>query len=309
MFPCLNDTPSARAEHIMSGRECDRVYARDRRIAESLQRVLLRTHPQEALPGVTVESVYEAVLEEATVGGDSFDAFALNGDDVALVVADATGKGLGAAERVAEVRFALRAFLREHHAPELALARLNDFVCDAQRLGRRDAGTFVTLTLVVVNAASGAAACLCAGGEPPLILRSSGRVEAVQVCGPALGLFSEQGYAQTRIGLEEGDTVVLTTDGLTEARRLAESGPAGSRTGAFLGLDGLARLVAQAAKPEQEVRAPLGRIGRSVFEGARAYAGGAFHDDTCLLMGRREEAGSHGDPRYPVPSPWTATGT
>ena len=262
---------------------------RDRRIAESLQRVLLRPHPREALPGLRVEAFHEAVLDEAAVGGDSCDAFALSGGRVALVVADASGKGLAAAERVAEIRFALRAFLREHSDPSLALSCLNDFVCDAQRLGRRDDSTFATLTLAVLNGTSGEVACLCAGGEPPLVLRADGEVEVVQVCGAALGLFPAQGYAAVSLHLKANDAVLLVTDGLTEARRLASDGV--GRVGVFLGLEGLARLAGQAQDTAQNPSPPLPLIGRAVFEGARTFAGGSFHDDACLLVARRGTGG------------------
>ena len=264
---------------------------RDRRIAESLQRVLLRPHPREALPGFCVEAFHEAVLDEAAVGGDSCDAFALAGGRVALVVADASGKGLAAAERVAEIRFALRAFLREHADPSLALSCLNDFVCDVQRLGRRNDSTFATLTLAVLNGTSGEMACLCAGGEPPLVLRADGEVEVVQVCGAALGLFPAQGYAVVSLHLKANDAVLLVTDGLTEARRLEARGLDADRvgrTGAFLGLEGLAHLAAQAQDTAQNPSPPLPLIGRAVFEGARTFSGGSFHDDACLLVARRE---------------------
>jgi serine phosphatase RsbU (regulator of sigma subunit) len=259
------------------------VASRDRRIADSLQRVLLRPHPEEAMSGLRVEAFHEAVMDEAAVGGDSCDAFALDGGRVALVVADASGKGLDAAERVAEIRFALRAFLREHANPGRALSCLNDFVCDAQRLGKRDDGTFATLTLAVFDGASEEAACFCAGGEPPLVLRACGRVEMVPVCGPALGLFPSQGYAAAMVSLDLGDALLLATDGLTEARDLTLGGPTGSPAGAFLGLEGLARLAAQAYDPVGK----LPQIGRSIFEGARAFAGGRFHDDACLLIARK----------------------
>ena len=284
MLPAQGAPDLSAAYGRSRGYEPKRDYEREHRIAESLQRVLLRTHPPETLSGLTVETCYEAALEEATVGGDSCDAFALDGGRAALVVADASGKGLASAERVAEVRFALRAFLREHGDPGVALSRLNDFVCGAQRLGRRDDGGFVTLTLVVLDIGSGEASCLCAGGEPPLALRADGAVEAVQVCGAALGLFPAQGYAASALHLGPGDAVLLATDGLTEARHLAWDGPGGRRAGPFLGLEGLAHLASQARGDP----APPRQTGRAIFEGVRAFAGGSFHDDACLLLARRQ---------------------
>jgi serine phosphatase RsbU (regulator of sigma subunit) len=101
---------------------------RSHRIAESLQRMLLRPSPCETLHGLTVETFYASALAEASIGGDSCDAFPLTGGRAALTVSDASGKGLDAAERIAEVRFALRAFLNEHDDPHRALACLNNFI-------------------------------------------------------------------------------------------------------------------------------------------------------------------------------------
>jgi len=228
------------------------------------------------------------------VGGDSFDAYALSGSRVALVVADASGKGLAAAERVAEIRFAIRAFLHEHRDPKHALSRLNDFVCEVQRLGLRDDGAFATLTLVILDCTTGKAVCLCAGGEPPMALRKDGFVEVIEISGPALGLFADQRYDAATVFLEEGDTILLATDGLTEARRFLHEGSLGSRSGPFLGLEGLASLAIEAHHTQARsihppaVAASLRHLGRSVFEGARNFAGGTFHDDVCLLVARRD---------------------
>jgi len=241
------------------------VQDRNCRIAESLQQVVMRTFPGETVPGIHLATYYKAALEEATVGGDTCDAFLLTGGRVALVVADASGKGLAAAERVAEIRFALRAFLREHSDPERALSCLNDFVYndfvyDTQRLGRRGDSTFATLTLVVLNEVSGKAVCFCAGGEPPRVLRADGSVEVVQICGAALGLLPGQRYAAATLRLERSDTVLLTTDGLTEARQV---NLIGSRVGPFFGIEGLIQLTL----PARGCTASLCQIGRLIFDG------------------------------------------
>ena len=110
-------------------------YARERRIAETLQAILLHTTPLEAHPSLAIETFYHAASDEAAIGGDFSDVFTYDGGKVALVVGDISGKGLSAATLIAEVKYALRAILREHPWPPVALARLNDFVCEAQRQG------------------------------------------------------------------------------------------------------------------------------------------------------------------------------
>ncbi|MBC7808750.1 MAG: serine/threonine-protein phosphatase [Akkermansiaceae bacterium] len=261
---------------------------RDRRIAEILQGVLLRSHPRETLCGLSVETFYEAAMDEASVGGDSVDAFPLTGSRIALTVADASGKGLAATERIAEVRFALRAFLREHDDPRHALSCLNDFACAARSLGRRDVGTFVTLTLVVLDSLTGEITCLCAGGEPPLLLRIGGTNRAVSVLGPALGLCPGLCYETATEQLEPGDAVLLATDGITEARHFLPGDPPGSRGSSFLGMEGLARIARRREPSGPDKRMSLYERGLRIVEDARAFAGGTFHDDACLLIARLE---------------------
>jgi serine phosphatase RsbU (regulator of sigma subunit) len=79
-------------------------------VAETLQRSLLLTPPPDAYPGLRFKAFYRPALDEALVGGDFFDVFAVRDDVIALVVGDATGKGLNAATYTAEIRFALRPF-------------------------------------------------------------------------------------------------------------------------------------------------------------------------------------------------------
>lgn len=104
------------------------------RIAETLQRSMLQTPPKDKFSGVQVETLYAAAMNESDVGGDFFDAFALSESKVALVAGDVSGKGLAAAGRTAEVKYALRAFLHAHQAPELALTHLNEFIWQTHRL-------------------------------------------------------------------------------------------------------------------------------------------------------------------------------
>jgi len=125
------------------------------RIVETLQRMMLQAPGPGKFKGIDVETRYEAALNEAEVGGDFFDAFALGKDKVALVVGDVSGKGLQAAERTAEVKYALRAFLHETPAPEFALAMLNDFIYDTHRLDEDSSVIFIVLALAVVNTSTG----------------------------------------------------------------------------------------------------------------------------------------------------------
>ena len=106
------------------------------------------------------------------------------------------------------------------------------------------------------------------------MVRSGGEVDTITRPAPALGMVLETRYAETPVRLEPGDTVVLVTDGMTEAR--------GGRGSALLGLEGVAQL-AQASLQT----ASLQDAGQAIMAGARAFAGGALSDDACMILARR----------------------
>lgn len=247
-------------------------YRRERRLAGALQGALLMMPPDGAFPGLSVATAYQAASEEALVGGDFCDAYVVEEGAVALVVGDVMGKGLGAAVHTAKVKYALRAFLREYPSPATALERLNAFLFDAQRWDKEGVDTLVCLGLAVVRPASGEVTVSLAGLEPPLLLRSDGRAEEMIAHGIPLGVSPKTEYTAATGTLGAGDLLLLTTDGITEARRGKS----------FLGSDGLLRLArAASALPT------LDAMCRSILDGARTFSRGPLADDACLLLARR----------------------
>ena len=254
-------------------------FERERYIAATLQRLLLHTVPSDAFPHLSVETRYEAASDEAVVGGDFFDIFALDDSRVALAVGDVSGKGLAAATLTAEIKYALRVFLREQGRPALALARLNDFVCEAQRLGDFDGDRPVVLSLATVDTQTGEVALGMAGGEPLLLLRVGGETETIGTEGLLLGIQPGVSYAEQQATLGLGDTLLMFTDGLPEARQDTP----GSPTGALLDASRLAEIAA--ARPTDA----LPDLADAILDTARTWAGGTLQDDACLLLARRRE--------------------
>jgi PAS domain S-box-containing protein len=245
---------------------------RERRIADTLQAILLHTAPLDTFLSVMVETFCEAASEEAQIGGDFFDVFGFGDGFVALVVGDVSGKGLTAATLTAEVKYALRVFLRDAPDPALALARLNDFLCEAQRQGDFASDRPVVLSLATLDPPTGETVFLSAGGEPLLLLRAHGGVETSQTEGLMLGIEPGVSYAEWRVTLAPGDTLLMVTDGLTEA----------CRDGELLGFPRLTAMAAEARQSES-----LRAMGQSLLDRTRAWAGGKLQDDTCLLLARR----------------------
>ncbi len=189
------DALAALARQVMTQMELRRLYAREKRIAETLQRSMLIKPQAAAFAGLEVEPVYEAAWDEAQVGGDFFDAFALPDGKVALVVGDVSGKGLVAAAHTAKVKFALRVYLRESPSPSEALSRLNEYLQDTQDLDGADRDTFVALALAIVDQASGAAALSWRERNRRSRARASGRVD---VADPGGYPWASSGTPRTR---------------------------------------------------------------------------------------------------------------
>lgn len=265
------------SEQRRTAQALETALARERNIAETLQRSLLFMPPEDSFPGLSVRTLHEAASDEALVGGDFWDTFACDHGHVALVLGDVMGHGLPAAVFTAELKFTLRGFVREHIDPARILAQMNAYLCEGGRLhqeGLNDEGDDapVCLTVVILNNATGQGVVAGAGMEPPLLVRRDGGMEEMKVSGLLLGFQPGADYAETSFQLEPGDSVILTTDGVTEARRGSE----------FLGFDGLMRLAQQGR--------PLGTLekqGQAILDGARAFAGGDLRDDACVLLARR----------------------
>lgn len=249
-------------------------YERERRIVQVLQRPLLRKVTEDAVPGLSLAVAYEPALAEAEVGGDFFDVIPLPDGRAALVVGDTCGKGLEAAAHNTHASIVLRAFLAEDPGhPGRVLSRLNRAVCDTLRsVDPDDFDTFIVVALLIVDPFTGDAMFASAGAEPLLLVRAGGEAEVMERPGLPLGIERETNYPDAAMRLEPGDTAVLVTDGITEARY----------DGALLGYAGMQGLARQSLRAST-----LQEAGEAIVTGARAFAHGPLSDDACLLLARR----------------------
>ncbi len=214
-----------------------RVYEREHRIAETLQRSLLPDRlPQ--LPGLSVAARYLPAAAEAEVGGDWYDVLPTPSGGVGLVMGDVAGKGLAAASMVGRLRSALRAYALEGHPPARVVEQLNRLVWTEE-----DATQMATLLYLVVDPAAERIHWVNAGHPPPLLL-SDGRTPEFLEGGSSvpLGVLPFPEFEEVSVRIDQGATVVLYTDGLVE------------RPGEHIdnGLDRLAEAVrGTAANPQQ----------------------------------------------------------
>jgi sigma-B regulation protein RsbU (phosphoserine phosphatase) len=147
------------------------------------------------------------------VGGDFYDYFMLNDEELCFCVADVSGKGVGAALFMAMTKLLLKSRAGDDELPSKIMTRVNtDLAKDNPEC------MFVTVFLGVINLRSGRVNYTNAGHNLPLIKRASGAVEEVpDQHGPVLGIEEGREYGESEFVLGAGDVLLVFTDGVTEA--------------------------------------------------------------------------------------------
>ncbi len=163
-----------------------------------------------------------AMLEPArTTSGDFYDAMTLPDGRLGLVIADVTGKGMGAALFMALSRTLIRTYALEHEAqPATVLAAANSRI-----LADTHAGLFVTVFYGVLDTSSGELSYANAGHNPPYLARArdGGAIQELDRTGVPLGILDGATWQQQTVRLAVGDVLLLYTDGITEAQDAEES--------------------------------------------------------------------------------------
>lgn len=189
-----------------------RLFEREHRIAETLQRSLLPDHLPD-IPGLDVAARYLPAAAGADVGGDWYDCLLLADGKVALVMGDVVGRGIKAAALVGRLRNALRAYASDGHPAAEVVNRLNRFIDDP---GEQP---MATLAYAELDLATRRLELVSAGHPPPLLRGPDGNVEPLDV-GPSqpLGAFERTEYESHEFTVERGSALFLYTDGLVERR-------------------------------------------------------------------------------------------
>ena len=187
-----------------------RVYEREHRIAETLQRSLLPDRLP-SLPGLDVAARYLPAASEAEVGGDWYDVMPIAGGAVGLVMGDVAGKGLAGASMVGRLRSALRAYALESHDGARVVERLNRLLWT-----EAEESQMATMLYVIVDPAASAVRWVNAGHPPPLMI-TGGEPRFLEGAGSVpLGVLPFPTYEEVSAPMEPGSTLLLYTDGLVE---------------------------------------------------------------------------------------------
>ncbi len=230
-------------------------------IARDIQQALLprnvRDYPHLSVAGCNFPCL--------SVGGDYFDVFPLSDHRTAFLIADVSGKGLGAALVTTMLQGVLSGMTLGTD-PARLFAHLNRFLCDHVEVGR-----YATMFFGILDE-KGSLEYINAGHPSPILVRRGIADEAFTEGSFPVGLVPEAEYVTTCIKLEPGDTLVLFSDGVTEAMNPDEE------------LFGTARLREVLTG---QMDTPLDQLQKCVLESVENFARGASQaDDLTLLLVR-----------------------
>ena len=253
------------------------LYAEHLREAQLRQEIqFAREIQQSFLPtafdplGAAGPELFARVQPAHEVSGDLYDFFPLPDGRLAFFLGDVSGKGMPAALFMIAVRTLIRHLAPASSGPAELLSRLNAALC-----ADNPTNLYVTLAHGVYDPADGGVVLALGGHPAPLLRRADGRMETVAAkpglmigCAPV-----EPVYTDAALTLAPGETLILYTDGYTEAfapdRRM-------------FGLEGLCDVLGG-----PRTRLPLRECAEETAAAVARFTGGELQDDQTLLLLRR----------------------
>ena len=230
-------------------------------VAQEIQAQLLPKEPL-VLPGVQICGRMDSCRE---VGGDYFDYFPYDSQSVGIAIADVAGKGIPAALLMTSLRVTFRSEAARSHYPEQVVKQLNRSVT-AMLTG----GQFISFFYGIYNLADRCLRYCNAGMNPPLLFHARrDYFEYLKKGGPVLGVAIDHTFRAGTVRLEEGDLLVLYTDGVTEEM---------NTEGEFFDLD---RLIATV---KVNFNSRIEQLRETIFSTVSDFGGRDQSDDRTVIL-------------------------
>jgi serine phosphatase RsbU (regulator of sigma subunit) len=224
-----------------------------------------------AVPGYDIAGVS---IPAKSVGGDYFDFVDAGDGRFVVCLGDVSGKGMPAALLMANLQATLRSLVQRDPAPVACLTQANRLMFEVTGMDR-----FVTLFFGLLDSRTHTLRYASAGHNPPVLVRQGEEPCLLETRGIILGCFEEAVYAEESLPLAPGDTLIVYSDGITEAIDSSEE---------EFGLEKLEKLASTIAP--QSARS----INQSVLDTVRHHQGGAPQlDDMTIISLRRMSPGNH----------------
>ncbi len=237
---------------------------RDLNVARDIQLAIL---PQAfpAFPNRKEFDLFASMTAAKEVGGDFYDFFLIDNDRLGVVIGDVSGKGVPAAIFMAVSRTLMRATALKGIPPTECMNYVNHLLCRESL-----SSMFVTLFYGILTFSTGEMIYSNGGHNPPYLVSSDGTVQPVALTHDmALGLFEDNQYQCKTLKMGGGDTLVLYTDGVTEAMNRREE---------CYSEDRLEEVLIRSAS-----QAPLD-LTRSVLDSVRAFVDGHEASDDITML-------------------------
>jgi sigma-B regulation protein RsbU (phosphoserine phosphatase) len=267
LLTVMANVAAIRVEHarLAEVERTEQLMAKELGQAAEIQRGLLPTQAPET-KGFEIAGQNQPCR---TVGGDYFDYIPYPDGRVAMIVADVAGKGMPASLLMSSLQARVQVVFEEPDDLAAKVTKLNRIVksnCPGNR--------FITFFICVLDPATGEVAYCNAGHNPPLLVRRDGTMESLPSGGLILGILPMATYTEGQCRLDPGDTVVLFSDGVTEAAPPSGDGDFGEER--------LADVI------RQNTSEPVTNVVQAVFdEVVRFTAGAPAADDITVVVARR----------------------
>ncbi len=270
-FEDLQVTIDRTLRHLDEWREA--VSSRDKLVALENELDIASKIQQSILPGQfpTVQDfqIYANMEPAREVGGDFYDVIRLDRGQMGLAIADVSGKGVPAALFMMSSRTLLKGTAIGGGTPAEVVAQVNDLLYE-----QNEAAMFVTVLYAVYDPERSELTYACAGHDPPLVVHPDGSSTSLPLTGGlALGVVPQFDFGENTVSVAPGDTVVLYTDGVTEAMNGKDE---------QFGLDRLRETYA--SHPPADVKDAISTI----FDAVSDFAGDTPQSDdvTCVALHR-----------------------
>jgi len=272
-FRDLRLTIDRTLQHLMEWREAlasrDQLVAlqNELSVASKMQQSILPTH----FPASPHYQVFANMEPARSVGGDFFDIVMLENERIGMTVADVSDKGVPAALFMMSTRTLIKGAAIGSGGPGDVLREVNNLLYEDN-----ETEMFVTVLYAEYNPDTGEFVYASGGHDPPLLVKPDGSSTNLSLTGGiALGLLPDLDYRQNSVFLEPGDTIVLYTDGVSEAMTSDEE---------QFGLERLRTAVASDTGEDAEA------ANEAIFDAVSDFVGDnpASDDITCLTFRRTE---------------------
>lgn len=237
-------------------------------VAKSIQTSIL-PHDFNPLAQHKSFEVYGTMIPAKGVGGDFYDFFPIDDRHLAFTIADVSGKGVPAALFMTMTRGLIRALGQKTRSPSMCFKQLNELI----EL-ENDSSMFVTAFYGIMDVTSGIIQYCNAGHNPPYLISTDGTLRQVARCeGIAIGVMKDDSmYQQKELQLKPNETLLLYTDGVTEAMNSVNE-------------------LFQEKRLEQILTEshdkPLRELLDDVLKGVKSFSGDCEQSDDITLLGIR----------------------